>query len=278
VVLVSVAAHETWRMLHEFPYVSMENRLPLAITRRPEAYLPPAAIHRLDSLETLLDNQNGVSGLRAAVLRQIHEETVQVFVQQPTFGGVARMHSIFPYLKGRGFREEPPISQPGSSSPSPWLLEVLETAPDVSKDADMLQSFHQESVVDFANPIAFGFLKDRRHVAGFQEHQISKTPTPSDRWELQTLDLIGVVQHAYVSEHLPRMDELRAAPTRSLDEFEAAGLPALERGEDLFVRDREQERRMLGAIRAARQCLDCHGGERGDLLGAFSYTLIQDRK
>ena len=65
---------------------------------------------------------------------------------------------------------------------------------------------------------------------------------------------------------------------RTLDEFEAAGLPALERGDELFVRDRGQERRMLGAIRAVRQCLDCHGGERGDLLGAFSYTLTQDRR
>ena len=28
--------------------------------------------------------------------------------------------------------------------------------------------------------------------------------------------------------------------------------------------------RVLGAIRAAKQCIDCHGGGRGDLLGAFS--------
>ncbi|OWK37784.1 hypothetical protein FRUB_06904 [Fimbriiglobus ruber] len=31
---------------------------------------------------------------------------------------------------------------------------------------------------------------------------------------------------------------------------------------------------MFGAIRAKRQCLDCHtGAKRGELLGAFTYYL-----
>jgi hypothetical protein len=96
---------------------------------------------------------------------------------------------------------------------------------------------------------------------------------------LQRIDLIGLVVHeepvVYVSDFLPRMDELRAAPTRPVDEFEAAGLRALERGEELFVRDQGRERRMLGAIRAVRQCVSCHECERGDLLGAFTYRLTR---
>ena len=31
--------------------------------------------------------------------------------------------------------------------------------------------------------------------------------------------------------------------------------------------------RMVGAVRATTQCLDCHRVERGALLGAFSYDL-----
>src|SRR5262249_24914209 len=93
----------------------------------------------------------------------------------------------------------------------------------------------------------------------------------------QTLDLLGIVVHAdpvvYVTDNLPRMDELRGAPTRPLDDFEQAGLKALRAGDDLFIRDRVEGRRVLGAIRSAEQCVDCHGGERGYLLGAFSYTL-----
>jgi hypothetical protein len=35
---------------------------------------------------------------------------------------------------------------------------------------------------------------------------------------------------------------------------------------------------MLGSLRAAKQCLDCHNVQRGELLGAFSYrlTLAED--
>ena len=177
----------------------------------------------------------------------------------------------------------PPIPQPGSPSPSPWLLDSLRTGPDDSKDADNLLSLHQESVVDFVNAANFGYFKDRRHVAGFQEHQISQRPALFKPWTLQTLDLVGVILHekpvVYISEYLPRMDRACARPrTRTLDDFEAAGLTALERGNELFVRDRGDERRMVGAIRAARQCVTCHGCERGDLLGAFSYRFTQDRK
>jgi hypothetical protein len=75
---------------------------------------------------------------------------------------------------------------------------------------------------------------------------------------------------AYVSANLPRMEELRDAPTRPLDPFEVVGLEALRGGKDLFARGTDKQARMLGAIRATRQCLQCHGG---DLLGAFSYTL-----
>ena len=35
---------------------------------------------------------------------------------------------------------------------------------------------------------------------------------------------------------------------------------------------------MAHALRAAKQCLDCHNVQRGELLGAFSYrlTLAED--
>jgi hypothetical protein len=71
------------------------------------------------------------------------------------------------------------------------------------------------------------------------------------------------------------MDELRNAPTRSLDSFESESLRALQAGEDLKVQHEKDAIRMLGSIRAAKQCLQCHEVERGDLLGAFSYKLRQ---
>jgi len=277
----AVAFQETTQLQREFPYVSMEDRLPLPNASRPMAPLPLATSDRLDAMENLLGNHNGMNDYRAISLRSIHENAVQIFMNQQGFGATRMLMPSASFLKGT-IRREPPILQPGRPSPSPWVLDSLQIGRDSSKDAYDLLSRHQASVVDFVNADNFGFIKDRLRVAGFQEHQISQTPTPSERWTLQTLDLIGIALHeepvAYVSEYLPRMDELRAAPTRTLDDFEAAGLATLERGEELFVRDRGEERRMLGAIRAARQCLACHGDERGDLLGAFSYRLTQDRK
>jgi hypothetical protein len=32
----------------------------------------------------------------------------------------------------------------------------------------------------------------------------------------------------------------------------------------------------LGAIRMATGCMKCHDGNRGDLLGAFTYELVRD--
>ena len=278
----AIAFQETMQLQQEFPYVSMEDRLPLPQAGRPVASLPLTASDRLDSLENLLDKYNGRNDDKASALRALHEDAVQVFVNQPAFGA-ARMRALWVYRFMRmEVRREPPMPQPGHPSPSPWTLDSLQIVPDMSKDADDLLARHQGSVVDFVNADNFGYIKDRRHVAGFQEHQISQPPTPSEPWTLQTLDLVGIALHekpvVYVSEYLPRMDELRAAPTRSLDDFEAAGVAVLEQGEELFVRDRGDERRMLGAIRGAHQCLACHGCERGDLLGAFSYRLTQGRK
>ena len=66
--------------------------------------------------------------------------------------------------------------------------------------------------------------------------------------------------------------------TRPLDEFESAALPVLERGEDLVKEVKENELRVLGSIRAMKQCLTCHDVQRGDLLGAFTYVLKGDAK
>ena len=74
------------------------------------------------------------------------------------------------------------------------------------------------------------------------------------------------------------MGQLRAAPTRPLDKFESLGLFTVQQGDDLFISRDGEGVRMLGAIRSTKQCVACHGGERGDLLGAFSYTLQRQQQ
>ena len=68
------------------------------------------------------------------------------------------------------------------------------------------------------------------------------------------------------------MSELRNAPTRQLDAFESAALPRLAK-DDLVIHSNEGRLRVLGSIRASETCLECHAKKKGDLLGAFSYTL-----
>ena len=66
------------------------------------------------------------------------------------------------------------------------------------------------------------------------------------------------------------------SPTRTLDLFEAAALPVLQRGEDLARERKGDQLRILGSIRAGQPCLKCHEAQRGDLLGAFSYALRRE--
>jgi hypothetical protein len=158
----------------------------------------------------------------------------------------------------------------------------LPPARDTKGLRESLFELHKDSFVDFVHPNGFGYVKDLRHVAGFQPHQFSQTPSSAAEWQVQTLELVGLLLHdepvVYVSEHLPRMDELVEMPTRALDKFETIGLEALRGGDDLFVRDiAVGTKRMLGPLRSTKQCITCHGCGYGDLLGAFSYTLGRGR-
>ena len=111
------------------------------------------------------------------------------------------------------------------------------------------------------------------------------SPAVNERLETAERDMltkreVGIVRYrwsvpvAYVSENLPRMDELQNAPTRPLDEFERQSLRRLRTDEDVVVDDAPSRIRMLGSLRAAKDCLACHSGPRGALLGALSYELL----
>ena len=66
------------------------------------------------------------------------------------------------------------------------------------------------------------------------------------------------------------------AATRPLNAFETEALPRLVDSEEIVARATTNRIEMVGAIRAARECTECHEVERGQLLGAFTYTLVRD--
>ena len=98
-----------------------------------------------------------------------------------------------------------------------------------------------------------------------------------EQWQIRRLELVSLLKHAepavYLSEHLPRMDELKKARTRPLGKFEAQALQSLQEGEDLVAEASTNRIVLMGSLRASKQCLKCHEQQLGTLLGAFSYEL-----
>lgn len=274
------------RLCHQFPYSSLENRLPRKAVVQPQEPLPEQTAKSLGSQEEALAwtalIKAAVAKDRAWALERLHEHAVDAFADQAGFGNM-RMPAVSEKLLKRGLRAGEPLPQPGMRI-SPASLEAALDAPLSQNQIEQLKKDLAESqkdnVMDFVHPDGFGYVKDLCHVAGFQAHQFSKTPA-LPRWRLQTIDLVGLVLHeepvVYLSNHLPRMDELREAPTRPADDFESTGLKALRHGDSLYVRAGANGGRALGSVRSIKQCVACHGGQWGDLLGAFSYTFTREK-
>jgi hypothetical protein len=166
-----------------------------------------------------------------------------------------------------------------------------------------LIAMHEDSSDSFASRWRNGLVKDVDRVAGFAPHALAFMPrvrmaAPRRRWafshgedqeklqskriwQVSRMQLMSLLKHetpgVYRSDRLPKMKELANAKTRPLDEFEAAALKRLRHGEDIVTRSRTNRILMLGSLRAAKRCLDCHDVHRGELLGAFSYELTRKK-
>ncbi|MBA4190887.1 MAG: hypothetical protein C0467_23105 [Planctomycetaceae bacterium] len=262
---------EQERLLTAYPMESLEERLPY----QPQASAGNSSV-RLDRLESLIDDDRSY---RTHALQRLHDGTVTRFVDRAGFGvgrmvrvpGVPAETSVKPEPR-EDSPQQPDYFRPTLPDPTRWPTRPTSSA---------LDGLHEKGILDFVNPRGFGYVKDRRHVAGFQSHGFTRVPDSAGEWKVASLDLVGLLRHdeprVYVSAKLPRMDELREAPTRPLDPFETTALTALRGGADMHTTDGSDGIRFVGAIRSARQCVDCHGGDRGALLGAFSYRLVPGR-
>jgi hypothetical protein len=250
-----------------YAYQSIENRLPLLKVSLRERPLAPDAVDRLDRLAS-----RGWDW-RERRLKELHEEKVELFIDSFGFG-YSRMlpgPSAANLYRERGSGSiQPGPRFPFPTSPGEWL-------PARPGDEVAMGRMLDQGIQSFAGPGSYGYVKDRQHVAGFEPHRFSQAPEPVESWQVRTLDLVGLLlepePRVYVSDRLPNMDQVRAVPTRPLDKIEAVGLTALRDGDDLWITRSGDHARMVGAIRNNEGCVACHGGSRGDLLGAFSYTL-----
>jgi len=242
----------------------------------------------LEDLEENVDNRKDT--VRIIMLERLHENVVEDFIDSPGFG-IARR--IRPRKDDIDLPEPGPISFPatqydpktGGTDLDPIAKSDLEAVGQVNLPGEeSLLGLHRESLLDFVNPQGFGYVKDREHVRGFQSHQFHSMPSLPEsrqaRWLIQRVELVSLLTHedpvVYLSDHLPRMDELRGAPTRPLSDFEKQALDGLRHGADLKVESSANRIQVLGSIRAVKHCVKCHDVCRGELLGAFSYSLKRD--
>jgi len=259
------------RLLAEYPLVTLEGRLPSRVGSPTEVvFLSSESKANLDLAEKATDWR---ARQRQDLLKGLHDGTVEVFSEE-IGQGYARMPYVTKKILGELARkdENPHQAEIVGSPDAPQP-----PAPEGTIEAS-LKSVHRLGVEEFANAQDFGFVTaDGRQAAGFVPHRFTKPVKLDPRRRLKRFDLVGLVIHpepvVYVSDKLPRMDELKTVPKRPLDGFEDAAVEALREGQAVVIRDDHAGTRMVGAIRAAKQCLTCHEAKRGELLGAFTYRF-----
>ncbi len=222
---------------------------------------------------------------RTRTLELLHSRRYEQFVRSQGFGMWRMPMPSERNLKLDTLRDIA-FTSPNESDQSSDLLRYQ--AKNLAK-SNPLSSIYHTSRLDFVDLETIGYVAERRtRVAGFQSHAASMSPTSNldeqTTITLNRLELVSLLKYpeprVYVLDQLPRMDQLSAknAPTRSLDEFEAASLSQLRTAEDLVIDESQTPVRMLGSLRASSRCLDCHNVQRGELLGAFSYALTMGAK
>ncbi|HMP79617.1 MAG TPA: hypothetical protein PKD54_09210 [Pirellulaceae bacterium] len=240
--------------------------------------------------------------VRGKALEQLHADGAKRFIEAPGFG-ISRMRMPTPFdLK---YRQQPMPLLTEYYSPLAFAHEPIFELPEKSGSMPSVAAFrslHVTSNLEFGQGDSMGWVRDADHVVGFQGHRIDRfdhrllrtkdvvhpdrrvnyyDPDGLQDWKLNRLELVGLLMsdeiRVYVSESLPAMEELRDAPTRQLDEFEVISLAALFHGEDVVTVASQNRVRMLGALRATRDCRSCHDVAEGELLGALSYELLRSQ-
>lgn len=225
-------------------------------------------------------------------LARLHATSLRIFEETPGFG-TSRVREM---QIRKSFIERPELTPiPFSTQPEPrpltksiWRhLEDWNFASTTQHSATLSreQRWHVLSVANFVNSPGYGYVPhimgqhyDIEHVWGHQSHGFRFVPALNE-WCVVRLDLVSLLLHdppvVYVSENLPMMAELSAAPTRPLNDFELDSLKRLLEGAPLIVAPDSDRLRMMGAIRSGDSCLHCHDVENGRMLGAFSYELVR---
>jgi hypothetical protein len=279
------AMRELEAMRQAFPIISLAERLKyeqqseLPKENTSTLELAPDVSSRLNELDAVYNRYDYM----AFRLRQVHSRQYERFIRANGFG-VSRMpRPSVEYLSRPPLRDIP-FDAPSTDDAETehWPSQGYQMA-DAS---DQIDGLHDVSRFDFLDNKSLGVtLETVEQVVGFVEHGFHYSPAnvieDEHRWTINRLELVSLLKfdgpRVYVLDHLPRMDQLSGddVPTRPLDDFESDALTKLRTDDDVVILNDGDHVRMLGSLRAANQCLDCHSAQRGELLGAFSYDLSE---
>lgn len=277
--------------------------------RRRPVVAPVSLSHAASTALEQRENDSGENWWgRQGSLEQLHNLKRDEFLKAAGFGSirmrfVSRGHVELPVSQPVVLPEPPPPrpapsfgekteskADAGNPEASDGDSSAAEPAP-ASQMAQTLNSVYLNGLEDFTDPNQIGFVPEPQHAAGFLPHSLDELPVQARRangtteaatpavnnWRITRLELVSLLKHAepvvYESRELPRMDRLADAPTRPLTGFERRSLRELRGERDLVTEEEGGRVLMLGAIRAGKQCLNCHDVRRGTLLGAFSYEI-----
>lgn len=279
-ILIGSGVKEFYRigeLRNQYPIESLTTRLQLEksgdqIIQDESIQLDAVVDHRLFEFEQRIDTYGTY---RATALIRLHNDTYRRFAAAEGFGP-ARMGMI--PITGR-FVDF--VSYTRDSAVLPLSLKSqANTSATVITD-----SVHIKVLEDFFEPDSFGDVTNSSHVIGFEPHGPNHLnysigvmdDDDTSHWQLTRLELVSLLRHdeprVYIADTIPLMNELQSLPHRALNEFEAAALPKLATSKDTVIEEIAGGAKMLGAIRAGNDCLQCHHGPRGKLLGAFSYEF-----
>lgn len=277
---------ELERLREAFPIESLANRLAYEAkpAARAQAAPQPLSPEVADELVDFADSAERTRWRSDYALRRIHSREYENFIRASGFGidrmprpSMASLET--PPLQDIGFDQ---LAAERARPPEQYYSRdwrVWRDGP-VNEPEEMHRAFRN----DFLNAQGFGVVISHLvEVVGFVNHAMHFAPAElieqSPRWSVERMELVSLLRfdqpRVYVLEHLPRMDQLSGddVPTRDLDDFEKTALPRLESDEDVVIEERDGATRMLGSLRAATQCLECHSVPHGALLGAFTYVL-----
>jgi len=259
-----------------FQYEQWKKQVPFeSMTERVQEPSPSGSVEF--SLYSKTYREEGWQDDRNFAIEALHTNTLDAFERAAGFGPI---RAIALHPKAEHFLPDttPPIPQRREYDPN--LVSAGDEL-DAGREP-VLDDLHHRSAANFANRDGWGYVESRNRVAGFQSHRFSELPGPEAGWQVERIDLVGLLKHekpvVYVSESLPRMEDIGKLKTRELDFFESAGLDHVKKVDELYMRGDETLLRVIGPLRSLDQCQKCHGGKVGDLLGAFSYVLSNSKK